>query len=179
MFALCLAMVEPEERDAFTDFFDRYHKLVLFKALEITQNRETAEDVAQEMFLYAAKNFEKFKTGTEREIRHYLMICTQSRAMDAQRKNQAAPEPADEDAAARAAVDDTERIVLRRDTLTRLLRYIDELDERYRAPLKLWMDGVPYSEIAQMLNITKDNAYKRTQRAYALLRERMVREDEA
>ena len=79
MFALCLAMVEPEERDAFTDFFDRYHKLVLFKALEVTQNRETAEDVAQEMFLYAAKNFEKFKTGTEREIRHYLMICTRPR----------------------------------------------------------------------------------------------------
>ncbi len=177
MLAICLAMVEPEEHDAFTNFFYRYHKLVLFKALEITQNRETAEDVAQEMFLYAAKNFEKFKTGTEREIRYYLMICTQSRAIDALRKGQTAPEAADEETAAHAAVDDAERIVLRQDTLTRLLRYIDELDERYRAPLKLWMDGVPYSEIAQMLNITKDNTYKRTQRGYALLRERMVQED--
>lgn len=177
MLAICLAMVEPEEHDAFTNFFYRYHKLVLFKALEITQNRETAEDVAQEMFLYAAKNFEKFKTGTEQEIRHYLMICTQSRSIDALRKDQTAPEPADEDATAQTAADDAERIVLRQDTLTRLLRYIDELDERYRAPLKLWMDGVPYSEIAQMLNITRDNAYKRTQRGYALLRERMVQED--
>ena len=135
------------------------------------------EDVSQEMFFYAARNFEKFKMGTEQEIRHYLMICIQSRSIDALRKNQTIPEPVDDETVADAAVDDAECIVLQQDTLTRLLRYIEELDERYRAPLKLWMDGVPYSEIAQMLNITKDNAYKRTQRGYALLRERMVRED--
>ncbi len=31
MLALCLAMVEPEEQEAFTAFFDRHYKPVLIR----------------------------------------------------------------------------------------------------------------------------------------------------
>ena len=60
---------------------------------------------------------------------------------------------------------------------TRLLRCIDELDAPCRAALKLRMAGVPAEEAAQMLGISREAFYKRAQRGYAVLRERMVRED--
>ena len=79
MLALCLAMVEPEEQEAFTAFFDRHYKPVLYKACKILKNRENAEDVTQEIFLYAADHFEKFHGRKDAEIRRYLMECTESR----------------------------------------------------------------------------------------------------
>ena len=69
MLALCLAMVEPEEQEAFTAFFDRHYKPVLYKACKILKNRENAEDVTQEIFLYAADHFEKFHGRKDAEIR--------------------------------------------------------------------------------------------------------------
>ncbi len=124
MLALCLAMVEPEEQEAFTAFFDRHYKPVLYKACKILKNRENAEDVTQEIFLYAADHFEKFHGRKDAEIRRYLMECTESRAVDMLRRRNGAPEKADEGEVARAATDDTEQIVLRQDTMTRLLRCI-------------------------------------------------------
>ena len=177
MLALCLAMVEPEEQEAFTAFFDRHYKPVLYKACKILKNRESAEDVTQEIFLYAADHFEKFRGRKDAEIRRYLMECTESRAVDMLRRRNGAPEKADEGEVARAATDDTEQIVLRQDTMTRLLRCIDELDAPCRAALKLRMAGVPAEEAAQMLGISREAFYKRAQRGYAVLRERMVRED--
>lgn len=88
MLALCLAMVEPEEQEAFTAFFDRHYKLVLYKARKILKNRESAEDVTQEIFLYAADHFEKFRGRKDAEIRRYLMECTESRAIDVLRKTE-------------------------------------------------------------------------------------------
>ena len=54
MLALCLAMVEPEEQGSIYCIFDRHYKPVLYKACKILKNRENAEDVTQEIFLYAA-----------------------------------------------------------------------------------------------------------------------------
>ena len=156
MLALCLAMVEPEEQEAFTAFFDRHYKPVLYKACKILKNRENAEDVTQEIFLYAADHFEKFHGRKDAEIRRYLMECTESRAVDMLRRRNGAPEKADEGEVARAATDDTEQIVLRQDTMTRLLRCIDELDAPCRAALKLRMAGVPAEEAAQMLGISRE-----------------------
>ena len=179
MFAICLAMVEPEDHDAFTVFFDRYYKLVLYQTTEILKNREAAEDVTQEIFLYAAEHFEKFRGRTEREHRHYLMICARCRAISALHEQSAPAEAPGEEAAETEFADGAEQIVLRRDTAARLLRAIDEMDEGFRAPLKLRMAGADYEEIADVLHLTRSAAYQRVRRGYQILRERMAREDEA
>ena len=116
MLAVCLAMVEPEDHDAFTVFFDRYYKLVLYKAMEILKNREAAEDVTQEIFLYVAEHFEKFRGGTERQHRHYLMICARCRAISALHEQSASREVPCEEVEETEFADGTEQIVLRRET---------------------------------------------------------------
>lgn len=177
---LCLAVLETEEERAeFTDLFERYHKLVLYKAGEIIGDYEKAEDVAQEVFLYIAENFSRFRREDHRKVTHYLMMCAYSRALNfmRQQKNRAAVEE-EEPFVAKFSVEDTERIVLRQDTLKRVMQAVAELAEKYRAPLQMRLEGAPYEEIAGLLGITGDTARKRVQRGYAMIREKVVECDE-
>lgn len=83
LLAPCLALLETEEEaQSFSAFFERYHRLVLKKARDVVKTQEAAEDVGQEVFLYAAEHFEKFNGRKERDIVHYLRLCTQSRAIN-------------------------------------------------------------------------------------------------
>ena len=83
LLAPCLALLETEEeKQSFSVFFERYHRLVLKKARDVVKTQEAAEDVGQEVFLYAAEHFEKFNGRKERDIVHYLRLCTQSRAIN-------------------------------------------------------------------------------------------------
>lgn len=177
---LCLAMLETEEERAeFADLFERYHKLVLYKAGELIGDYEKAEDVAQEVFLYVAENFSRFRRENSREVTHYLMLCAKSRALNfmRQQKNREALEE-EETFVSEASVEDTERIVLRQDTMARVMQAVADLAEKYRAPLQLRLEGAAYEEIASLLDITGDTARKRVQRGYAMIRRKVVEYDE-
>lgn len=178
-FSLCLAMMEnPEDHGAFAAFFERYHRLVLQKAQNYVGTYESAEDVAQEVMLYAAKNFDRFPLKNDHKIIALLLCCTKSRAIDYLRKNGKFDcvdlEDGEKDM---DSIDSSEQIVLTAETAQRVLAAVAALPERYRAPLELKMNDFSYDEIADMLNISKETAYKRIQRGYAIIRERMAAED--
>lgn len=177
--SLCLTLLPPEmDEDAFTAFFDRYQKLVLYKANEIIKNQESAEDIAQEVFIYIARHFEKFYEKEETKAKHYLLLCTESRSIDYIRKERNVTHVDLESAQTEdALIEDAERIVLRKDTALQALTAAEALPEIYRAAIMLQLDGISYADIAEMLNISKDTAYKRAQRGYAMIRERLVKEN--
>ncbi|MCI5843269.1 MAG: sigma-70 family RNA polymerase sigma factor [Clostridiales bacterium] len=180
LLAPCLALLETEEEEqSFSAFFERYHRLVLKKARDVVKTQEAAEDVGQEVFLYAAEHFEKFNGRKERDIVHYLRLCTQSRAINYLNKNRL-EEPLDEEqiAAGGICVENAEQILLRHDTAARILTAVEKLPERYRAPLELRLEGESYDEIAALLSLPRDTVYKRIQRGYQHVRERLVREDD-
>ena len=179
LLAPCLALLETEEEaQSFSAFFERYHRLVLKKARDVVKTQEAAEDVGQEVFLYAAEHFEKFNGRKERDIVHYLRLCTQSRAINYLNKNRL-EEPLDEEqiAAGGICVENTEQILLRHDTAARILTAVEKLQEHYRAPLDLRLNGESYSDIAELLGIRKDAAYKRVQRGYEMIREEVLKSD--
>jgi RNA polymerase sigma-70 factor (ECF subfamily) len=179
--SLCLAHLEPgADEDAFTAFFDRYHRLVLHKANSIVKNRETAEDITQEVFLYAAEHFEAIRRGREeRQVAHYLLLCTASRAIDHLRGEKRREGVAVEDVEdVGVCAEDVEQLVLRREAAAKMREVVAALPETYCAALALRLDGAPYEEIAAMLNISKDAAYKRVQRGCKLVRERMAEEND-
>ena len=180
LLAPCLALLETEEeKQSFSVFFERYHRLVLKKARDVVKTQEAAEDVGQEVFLYAAEHFKKFQDRRPDEILHYLILCTASRASNYLKQDKRPEDSgAGEDAAANVCVDDAERIVLQKDTAQRALALVQALPERYRAPLELRLEGESYDEIAALLSLPRDTVYKRIQRGYQHVRERLVREDD-
>ena len=177
--AMCLTALETEdEYTAFSAFFERYRHLVFYRAREILKNETEAEDVAQEVFLYAADHFEKFRDRSDREAAKYLLLCTDSRAADAARSRarQAAAESQAAAAQDLADWDSAEHIVLRQDTAARMLEAVNALPERYCAALALRLDGASDKEIAQALGVKEETARKRAVRGYHMLRERMREE---
>lgn len=177
--SLCLSLLEkPEDSAAYAAFFDRYHRMVLQKAQSYVTAYEAAEDVAQEVMLYTAKHFDQFQNKNDHKLIALLLSCTKSRAIDYLRKHEKFDcVELDGETTAVPSIDTSEQIVLTAETIQRALLQVSALPEHYRAPLKLHMNDVPYDEIAGILQISKETAYKRVQRAYAIMRERMVAED--
>ena len=94
LLAPCLALLETEEeKQSFSVFFERYHRLVLKKARDVVKTQEAAEDVGQEVFLYAAEHFKKFQDRRPDEILHYLILCTASRASNYLKQDKRPEEP--------------------------------------------------------------------------------------
>ena len=61
MLAIYLAALDSADNaEAFEAVYERYKRLVYHVACQIVHDPHLAEDVAQEVFLYIAKNFARF-----------------------------------------------------------------------------------------------------------------------
>ena len=93
MFSLtaCLAFLENEkDEEAFLLYYERYHRLVLYEAEKIV-GPLAAEDVMQNTFLYIAKHFSTFRSGSSKKVAHLAALCARRRALDYLRREPAIP----------------------------------------------------------------------------------------
>ena len=75
MFSLtaCLAFLENEkDEEAFLRYYERYHRLVLYEAEKIV-GPSAAEDVMQNTFVYIAKHFSTFRSGSSKKVRVFQL----------------------------------------------------------------------------------------------------------
>ena len=80
MFSLtaCLAFLENEkDEEAFLLYYERYHRLVLYEAEKIV-GPLAAEDVMQNTFLYIAKHFSTFRSGSSKKVTHLAALCARA-----------------------------------------------------------------------------------------------------
>lgn len=175
----CLALLDNEEDHVvYTEFYTRYHRFVLKQALNIVNNWQSAEDVTQEVMVYAAENFGKFRDRPAQQVLHYLYLCARGRALNLLQKEQR--NMVEENAEVMdAAIDslNVEKVVISRDTIERMYQAISELPDIYRIPLELKVLDLTAKEIAEMLGLPLPTIYKQIARGCKNLKERMVRED--
>ena len=89
MFSLtaCLAFLENEkDEEAFLRYYERYHRLVLYEAEKIV-GPSAAEDVMQNTFVYIAKHFSTFRSGSSKKVTHLAALCARRRALDYLRRD--------------------------------------------------------------------------------------------
>ena len=81
-------MVEgPEEQSKFRALAARYERLMFHVARQILPNEQDAEDAVQEAFLAIAKNFSKIFAVDSPKTKAFVVIVTESKAIDIARKN--------------------------------------------------------------------------------------------
>lgn len=81
-------MVEgPEEQSKFRALAARYERLMFHVARQILPNEQDAEDAVQEAFLAIAKNFSKISAVDSPKTKAFVVIVTESKAIDIARKN--------------------------------------------------------------------------------------------
>ena len=157
--------------EEFTSFYHRYKKLVLHRALAVTGRREAAEEVAQEVFFYAAKHFSRFREMEAASAGRYLALAAHSRGLDWLRNEKEGHIDRNVDVSAvNTFLPDAEEIVLRQDTLDRAKAALHAMPERYRTVLELYVEGFSPKELAAFLGLSEAAVYKRLQRGFALIR---------
>lgn len=154
--------------DAWGEIVTRYKQAVFAVALSILRNYADAEDAAQDSFIRAYENLDKYDLS--RKFSTWLFTVTANVAKNVLRKRRRQREPPmpemDADPAEEAQGD------LR---LAAVRQAVAELPEAYRAPVVLYYwHGLPLEEIGHVLDLPVGTVKSRLHRARALIRTKLL-----
>ncbi|UCG51076.1 MAG: sigma-70 family RNA polymerase sigma factor [Candidatus Latescibacterota bacterium] len=159
--------VRRRDPEALTRFFDVFFPYVYNLAYRLLGNRDTAEDVVQDVFLKVYRAADRL--DIERHPKPWLTTITYNTCRDAARRTAARPDIATDSTTIgeqHGAPDTPEDVLLRQERENMVERALLELDEHSRA-LVILHDycGVPHEEIATVMNMSHAAVRKRYSRA--------------
>jgi RNA polymerase sigma-70 factor (ECF subfamily) len=163
---------------AFEELVTKYQSKVFSMALSFSRNREAADDLAQEVFLKAYLALPRFHGKSE--FGTWLYRISINHVKDYLRKKGRAKEVSLEDVGEISFSDkeQTEKAELERDTEARrglVRKFVQSLPEKYRIILTLRdIQGLPYDEIAQVLQLSPGTVDSRLHRARRILRGKLA-----
>jgi RNA polymerase sigma-70 factor (ECF subfamily) len=159
------------DRDAFALLVERYWSRVYRWLHGLTLRRHLAEDLTQDVFLRAWSALPQLRQDVC--FRAWLFRIARNCLTDSRRDPRSAP-PAPLADSFSDRQPGPEALVLARESETLLRDACTELPLPLRAALLLWtQEGLPYSDIAQVLEITEETARWRVCRARQLLLRRL------
>lgn len=172
MLAFYISMLDTEEQqDKFTYIYQTYAGFMYHVAKEVVKEHYLAEDVVHETFLQLIRIIDRVHVDDESALRAFLRRVTHNKAVDCVRKLDKV-HPASEDELARHNTKDEpnpETIAIDALSFEELIAMVSQMDDRYRAPLELKLQGYQVKEIATILNITPENAKVRIFRARRMI----------
>jgi RNA polymerase sigma-70 factor (ECF subfamily) len=161
------------DRDAFTVLIDRYRRLAVGLAYARLQDREEAEDVAQDAFVRAYRALDRFDPDASWPAwfgRIVTNLC-----FDALRKRRVrlsappAPEPPHEPGPERRFLDDERMAAVR--------RAVAQLPAEHRAPIVLrYAMGLPRKDVAAALGVRESTVTGRLAGGLRTLRRKLAGE---
>jgi RNA polymerase sigma-70 factor (ECF subfamily) len=155
----------------FADLVRAHRSMVFSLAWHFLHDRETAEEVAQEVFLSLHRNLGSIQSSAHAVF--WLRKVTVQRSIDEARRRRRRPVVALEAVAEPAAQDRGVRDPLLADVLRRL---VATLPEAPRSVMVLrYQEDLDPSEIAQLLEMPVGTVKSHLQRSLALLREKLER----
>lgn len=140
---------EENEADQIIEFITKKQDLLYQKAYSITKNKEQAKDLQQETILKIIKNINKYKKGTNIEAWSYtIMYNTYKNEIKRQ-----------------ACEDKYKQHILQQTQNTFTYDYelygnkmlireiIDKMPQNFAMPIKMFLNGYKYNEIAKSMKI--------------------------
>jgi RNA polymerase sigma-70 factor, ECF subfamily len=159
--------------EAFAALVAKYQAKVFSMAIGFTRDRETADDLSQEIFLKAYLALPKFRFGSE--FGTWLYRISLNHIKDYLRKKKRRNEVSLETVGEPAVIDGAQEkreMEMAEEEKKRLVRgTLDKLPEKYRIVLTLRdIQGLPYEEIARALRISPGTLDSRLHRGRKMLR---------
>lgn len=172
-------LAQQGDQEAFAMLVKAYQNKVFGLALNVVHNRETADDLAQEIFLKAYLSLNRFRF--ESEFGTWLYQIAINHIRDYLRKHKKEkndlrlddiPEPGLPEGEASLQLAEQQEAERRR----RLLRQkLEEMPEKYRLILTLRdIQGLSYEEIGKILKLSPGTVDSRLHRARRLLRKKLA-----
>ena len=143
------------ERAAFAALVDHYWDRLYRWLCHLTHHRQLAEDLAQEAFLKALAALGSFQVGTN--FQAWLFRIAHNAFANQVRANRRVRQPFPDDLA--SVEDGPMEQAMTKEMLQQLARAIGRLPADYRAALLLRVEeGMPFAAIAEVLEISEENA---------------------
>jgi len=174
-YELCEAVVDGQHA-AFEELLNRYKNLVYSVVLRMVNDREDANDQAQEIFIKIYKNIEKYRPDFK--FSTWLIKIATNHVIDFRRRTkneaQVAYLEATEDAPVGVEQSPEDAYVAKEQTEA-LATMIKELPEMYRLPIVLYhQQGLSYQEISEIVDEPMSKVKNRIFRARKLLKENLM-----
>jgi RNA polymerase sigma-70 factor (ECF subfamily) len=161
------------DESALVDLYDRYAGFVYGLAVRTLVDRQTAEDVTQEVFVFLWEHPERIDPGRG-TLRGFLGTLTHSRAVDAVRQAEARRRREARVARQDSGVPDVAEAVLRADVSGKVRTALDVLPATQRRALELaYFHGYTYRQVAAVLGIPEGTAKSRLRLALARIAEHL------
>ncbi len=155
--------IESEDDRAFLEqLFDAHCVRLCRKAAALTQSRQVAEDLVQDVFLYVAAHVRKFRQMDSYTLRHILDIsvkrrcCDWFRAEEVRKKHQSGSLDDDGFVSGISAAANTEEAAIENLSVEELSEAIRKLPDHYRYVIEAkYLLNLKDGEIAKELGIGK------------------------
>jgi len=164
-------------KDAFEEIVARYKNLVYSIILRMTNDREEANDLAQEVFLKIYKNLKSY--SPEFKFSTWTMRITSNHVIDFRRKQKQETVSLETTEATLVAdaKDSPETALLRKEEAERIQRLLDELPNMYKIPLEMYHKAdMSYQEISDALNEPISKIKNRIFRGRKIIKTRYLEE---
>jgi RNA polymerase sigma-70 factor, ECF subfamily len=172
-----MARIEACDADALAELYDRHAARLLGLARRVLGDSGEAEEVLQEVFLFAWRSAGAFDPARG-QVLTWLLIVTRSRAIDRLRARRGASRPEvrslEEIADGPASGEDVEAASAGRQWETLCRNAVRELPDDQRRALELaYFEGLTHQEIAQRTSTPLGTVKTRVRLGLMKLRERM------
>ena len=164
MLALYISLLDTEEQiSKFEHIYTKYRGLMFYTAKGVLQDSYLAEDAVHETFLDIIRIIDSIRANNEKELSQFLRVMTHHKSR--QKKSDTEIEDFD---LSKSDVN-VETIVLDKIDYENMLLRVQSMDEKYKTPLLLKVQGYKVSEIADFLNISPGNVKVRLHRARKII----------
>jgi len=166
-----------EDEDNFTKHIYPHARLILGCSYKLCRDKDQAEDLVQETFYYALKNFHQLRDRTKCKYWLFSILRNLFLKTVGKRKNWIEVEF---DAVCESLHDNNkmnpEHDFLQKELKNNIQCALDTLDERLKFPILLfYFEGRSYKEIAGILNIPMGTVMSRIARAKVYLKRELIK----
>lgn len=170
------SIFSKDPSEALEEMMDRYGSLVLRTAVFYLGDRYLAEDVSQEAFIRAFKNWKKFRGDSS--VKTWIVKITINVCRDKVRKKSSKEEPIDPSQVNIQFQFNLEQEVIKRMESTQILKHVLRLPQHYREVLYLYYYlDFNTIEIANTTGTPEGTIRTRLSRARALIADQLKEED--
>ena len=168
---ILLILATEDERLKFERLFEKYQKLLLYKAYAILNDYALAEDAVSEAYIRIYKNLGKIGDTEAPQTVSFLVTIVKNTSLTilSNQKKQGVP---NEDIEEESGGYNMEEDLLSAAITGDMLKIIEQLKEELRAPFLLkYAHDLSHKEIAALLHISENNVNVRVHRAKSKLAE--------
>lgn len=172
MLALYISLLDTEEQiSKFEHIYTKYKGLMFYTANGVLHDSYLTEDAVHETFLDIIRIIDSIRANNEKELSQFLKTLTHHKAVDIIRKCSSQKKSDTEIETLEAIKSDVnaETIVIDKIDCENMLLLVQSMDEKYKTPLLLKVQGYKISEIAEILNISPGNVKVRLYRARKII----------